>query len=163
MTLDQAIAFAVILGTIGLLIWDRVRYDLVALLALLASVVCGIVPAAEAFRGFSSDIVVIVGSALVVSAAIGRSGLIETLMKPFVPKMTTSGMQVAVLASAVTGLSAFVKNIGALAIFIPIALQVARRTEKPPSRVLMPLAFGSLLGGLVPDRDLTQHHCLADA
>ena len=47
MTLDQALAFAIILGTIGLLIWDRVRYDLVALLALLASVVCGIVPATE--------------------------------------------------------------------------------------------------------------------
>ena len=149
MTLDQAMAFAVILGTIALLIWDRVRYDLVALLALLASVACGIVPAAQAFRGFSSDIVIIIGSALVVSAAIGRSGLVETLMKPFVPKMTTSGMQVAVLASAVTALSAFIKNIGAVAIFIPIALQVARKTEKPPSRVLMPLAFGSLLGGLI--------------
>ena len=58
-------------------------------------------------------------------------------------------MQVAVLASAVTALSAFIKNIGALAIFIPIAMQVARRTEKPVSRVLMPLAFGSLLGGLI--------------
>ena len=149
MTLDQALAFATILGTIGLLIWDRVRYDLVALLALLTSIACGIVPPAEAFRGFSDDIVIIVGSALVLSAAISRSGLVETLMKPFIPRMTTSGMQVAVLASAVTALSAFVKNIGALAIFIPIALQVARRTEKPPSRVLMPLAFGSLLGGLI--------------
>jgi len=149
MTLDQALAFAIILGTMGLLVWDRLRYDLVALLALLASVACGIVPATEAFRGFSNDIVIIVGSALVVSAAIGRSGLVETLMKPFVPRMMTSAMQVAVLASAVTALSAFMKNIGALAIFIPIALQVARRTKKPPSRVLMPLAFGSLLGGLI--------------
>jgi di/tricarboxylate transporter len=149
MTLDQALAFAIILGTIGLMIWDRVRYDLVALLGLLASIACGIVPPAEAFRGFSDDIVIIVGSALVLSAAISRSGLVETLMKPFIPRMTTSGMQVTVLASAVTALSAFIKNIGALAIFIPIALQVARRTEKPPSRVLMPLAFGSLLGGLI--------------
>jgi di/tricarboxylate transporter len=149
MTLDQALAFAIILGTIGLLIWGRFRYDLVALSALLAAVACGIVPAAQAFRGFSSDIVIIIGSALVVSAAIGRSGLIEILMKPFMPRMTTSGMQVTVLASAVTALSAFIKNIGAVAIFIPIALQVARRTEKPASRVLMPLAFGSLLGGLI--------------
>jgi di/tricarboxylate transporter len=85
----------------------------------------------------------------VVSAAISRSGLVESLMKPLVPRMRTSAMQVAVLASAVTALSAFVKNIGALAIFIPIALQVARRTEKPASRLLMPLAFGSLLGGLI--------------
>jgi di/tricarboxylate transporter len=149
MTFDQALAFAIIIGTIGLLIWDGIRYDLVALLALLASIGCGIVPPAEAFRGFSDDIVIIIGSALVLSAAISRSGLVEALMKPFIPRMTTSGMQVAVLASAVTALSAFVKNIGALAIFIPIALQVARRTEKPASRVLMPLAFGSLLGGLI--------------
>ena len=70
-------------------------------------------------------------------------------MKPLVPRMRTSFMQVAVLGSAVTALSAFIKNIGALAIFIPIAMQVARRTEKPASRVLMPLAFGSLLGGLI--------------
>jgi di/tricarboxylate transporter len=149
MTLDQAFAFAIILGTIGVLIWGRIRYDLVALLALLASIACGIVPPAEAFRGFSDDIVIIVGSVLVVSAAISRSGLVENLMKPLVPRMRTSAMQVAVLASAVTALSAFVKNIGALAIFIPIALQVSRRTEKPASRLLMPLSFGSLLGGLI--------------
>jgi hypothetical protein len=149
MTLDQGFAFAIILGTIGLLIWDRIRYDLVALIALLAAIACGIVTPNDAFRGFSDDIVIIVGSALVVSAAIGRSGLVETLMKPLVPRMQTSVFQVAVLGSAVTALSAFIKNIGALAIFIPIALQVARRTEKPASRVLMPLAFGSLLGGLI--------------
>src|SRR5687768_10107560 len=134
MTLDQEFAFAIILGTIGLLIWDRIRYDLIALVALLASVASGIVGPDEAFRGFSDDIVIIVGSALVVSAAIGRSGLVETLMKPLVPRMGTSYMQVAVLGSAVTALSVFIKNIGALAIFIPIALQVARRTQKPPSR-----------------------------
>jgi di/tricarboxylate transporter len=133
MTLDQALAFAIILGTIGLPIWDRIRYDLVALLALLASIAGGIVKPDDAFRGFSDDIVIIVGSALVVSAAIGRSGLVETLMKPLVPRMRTSFMQVAVLGSAVTALSAFIKNIGALAIFIPIAMQVARRTEKPAS------------------------------
>jgi Citrate transporter len=149
MTVDQALAFAIILGTIGLLIWDRIRYDLVALLALTASIGCGIVEPQHAFRGFSDDIVIIVGSALVVSAAIGRSGLVEALMTPLVPRMRTSAMQVAVLTSAVTALSAFIKNVGALAIFIPIAVQVARRTEKPASRVLMPLAFGSLLGGLI--------------
>jgi di/tricarboxylate transporter len=149
MTLDQAFAFAIILGTMGLLIWGRIRYDLVALLALLISIASGIVKPEEAFRGFSDNIVIIVGSALVVSAAIGRSGLVEGLMKPLVPRMRTSVIQVAVLASAVTALSAFIKNIGALAIFIPIALQVTRRTEKPASRVLMPLAFGSLLGGLI--------------
>jgi di/tricarboxylate transporter len=106
MTLEQGFAFAIVLGTIGLLIWGRIRYDLVALLALLAAIACGIVTPKDAFRGFSDDIVIIVGSALVVSAAIGRSGLVETLMKPLVPRMQTSVMQVAVLGSAVTALSA---------------------------------------------------------
>ena len=78
MTLDQAFAFAIILGTIGLLIWDRVRYDLVALLALLASIACGIVKPNEAFRGFSDDIVIIVGSALVVSARSAGRGWLRT-------------------------------------------------------------------------------------
>jgi di/tricarboxylate transporter len=148
MTLDQALAFAIILGTVALLIWDRIRYDLVALLALLASIACGIVTPDDAFRGFSDDIVIIVGSALVVSAAIGL-GLGRDPDEAARAADADSVMQVAVLASAVTALSAFIKNVGALAIFVPIALQVARRTEKPASRVMMPLAFGSLLGGLI--------------
>src|SRR5690606_34886592 len=75
MTPDQALAFAIVIGMIGLLIWDRIRYDLVALAALLAAIAGGIVPPQNAFRGFGDDIVIIVGSALVVSAAVGRSGI----------------------------------------------------------------------------------------
>ena len=70
-------------------------------------------------------------------------------MAPLTPYMKTTGSQIAVLVSTVAVLSAFMKNIGALAIFIPIAVQIARRSERPASRVLMPLAFGSLLGGLM--------------
>jgi di/tricarboxylate transporter len=148
MTFSQAAAFTIIIGVMGMLIWDRLRYDLVALAALLTAIACGIVPPDKAFTGFSDDIVIIVGSALVVSAAIGRSGVIESLMRPLVPKMKTTPMQIAILVSIVTTLSAFMKNIGALAIFMPIALQIARRTGKPASRLLMPLSFGSLLGGV---------------
>ena len=76
MTFDQALAFAVVIAMMALFAWGRLRYDLVALLALLASVAVGIVPPAKAFQGFSNDIVIIVASALVVSAAVGRSGVI---------------------------------------------------------------------------------------
>ena len=148
MSTDQGLAFAVIAGTMALLIWGRLRYDLVALAALLAAVACGIVPFDEAFRGFSDDIVVIVGSALVVSAAISRSGVIERLIRPLGRYLARPSLQVPFLVTAVTSLSAFVKNMGALAIFLPIAMQIGRRTQTPPSRLLMPLAFGSLLGGL---------------
>ncbi|NLD70939.1 MAG: SLC13 family permease, partial [Limnobacter sp.] len=75
MTLDQAFAFAIVAVMMALFVWGRIRYDLVALLALLASVIAGIVPADEAFDGFGSDIVIIVASALIVSAAVARSGV----------------------------------------------------------------------------------------
>jgi di/tricarboxylate transporter len=149
MTFDQSLAFAIIGVTIALFVWDRVRYDVVAALALLAGVACGIVPADQAFVGFSDQIVIIVASALVVSAAIGRSGVVEAVIAPLAPHMTTTGRQIVVLVSTVAVLSAFMKNIAALAIFIPIAIQIARRNDVPPSRLLMPMSFGSLLGGLM--------------
>lgn len=148
MTFAQSAAFAVVIGMVILFVWGRIRYDLVALGALLAGLALGIVPMEHAFHGFGDPIVIIVGSALVVSTAISRSGLVETLMRPLAPKLRTSAMQVGILGGLVTVLSAFMKNIGALAIFIPVAVQVARRTGKPRSRVLMPMAFGSLLGGV---------------
>lgn len=149
MTLPQILAFTIIGAVVALLIWDRLRYDLVGMLALVAAMVVGIVEPADAFRGFSDDIVIIVGSALVVSAGVGRSGVVETLMRPLSSRLRTPWSQVGVLAACVTVLSAIVKNIGALAIFMPIALQTARRTGTPASRLLMPMAFGSLLGGLI--------------
>jgi di/tricarboxylate transporter len=149
MSFDQAAAFAVILGMVGLFVWGRIRYDLVAVLALSAAIVCGIVPAEAAFKGFGSDIVIIVASALVVSAAISRSGAVEIMMRPLAPRLRTTGIQIGVLAGLVAVLSAFMKNIGALAIFIPAAVQISRRSGKPASRLLMPLSFASLLGGLM--------------
>lgn len=149
MTLDQALAFAIIAVTIVLFVWGRLPYDLVALAALLASVVVGIVPADRAFDGFSDDIVIIVGSALLISAAVSRSGVVETAMRPLLPYLRTARTQVPVLVGAVTFLSVFTKNVGALAIFMPVALQLARKTGTSPSSLLMPMAFGSLIGGLV--------------
>ncbi len=149
MTFDQALAFGIVGVTIALFIWGRLPYDLVALLSLLAGVVAGLIPAKEAFSGFSDDVVVIVGSALLVSAAVAKSGVVETAMRPLVPRLRGAATQVPVLAGAVMVLSAFVKNIGALALFMPVAFQLARRTGTSPSVLLMPMAFASLVGGLV--------------
>jgi di/tricarboxylate transporter len=121
----------------------------VAGLGLVAATATGIVPMDEAFRGFSDDVVIIVGSALVVSAAVARSGVPERLMRPLEPFLTSSERQIAVLVAVVAVLSAFMKNIGALAIVMPVAFQLSRRHNQPPSRVLMPLSFGALLGGLI--------------
>ncbi|HEY0837805.1 MAG TPA: SLC13 family permease [Azospirillum sp.] len=149
MTTDQIVAFSLVGAVIALLVWDRLRYDLVGMLALVAGLVAGIIPTREAFTGFSDDIVVIVGSALVVSAAVGRSGVVETAMRPLAPLMRVPWTQVAVLTGAVTLLSAVMKNVGALAVFMPIAIQIARRTGTPVSYLLMPMAFGALMGGLM--------------
>ncbi|TIS62893.1 SLC13 family permease [Mesorhizobium sp.] len=149
MTTPQILSFAVILVMMAALVWGRYRYDLVAAAALLLGLAVGIVPFDEAFSGFSDDIVVIVGSALLVSAGIARSGIMEIAIKRFVPNLSGVRSQLALLVIVVTILSAFVKNIGALAIMIPIAFQFARRSSVSPSIFLMPMAFGSLLGGLM--------------
>ena len=149
MTLPQATSFAIILCTVGLFVWGRIPYDLVALMALLAGVATGIVPVRHAFDGFSEDIIVIIATALIISVAIARSGVIETFMRPLLPRLTTERSQVIVLAGAVAFLSMFCKNVGALAIFMPVAMQLSRRTGTSPAALLMPMSFASLLGGLV--------------
>jgi len=149
MTHPQMLSFAIIAGMMALFVWGRFRYDLVAALSLLAAVLVGIVPADKAFSGFSDDIVIIVASALLVSAAVAKSGVLEAALNRVAPYLNSEQAQVFVLVTAVTVLSAFVKNIGALAMMIPVAFQIARRTNTLPSSFLMPMAFGSLLGGIV--------------
>ncbi|ARQ00861.1 SLC13 family permease [Pseudorhodoplanes sinuspersici] len=149
MTTPQIFAFAILAAMMGLFVWGRLRYDIVAVLALLACLFTGIVPYDKAFSGFSDDIVIIVASALIVSAAVARSGMIEAAVRPIAPWLTTPTIQIFVLTAVVAALSGFVKNIGALAMMMPVAFQLARRTGTPASAMLMPMAFGSLLGGIV--------------
>lgn len=149
MTTPQILSVAVIALMMGAFLWGRLRYDLVAVVALLLAIAVGVVPFKEAFTGFSDDIVIIVGSALLVSAGISRSGIMEYAIQRYAPGAKSVPVQLAILVGVVTLLSAFVKNIGALAIMIPIAIQFARQSGVSPSRFLMPMAFGSLLGGLM--------------
>ncbi|TLU73878.1 SLC13 family permease [Lichenicoccus roseus] len=149
MTIDEALAFGILACTVGMFVWGRLAYDLIALLALIAGIVAGIIPMKTAFDGFSDDVVVIIIGALVVSAAIARSGVVESLMNPFLPRLRTLQAQVPAMVGAVGLLSMFCKNVGALAIFMPTALQLSRRGKRYPGPLLMPMSFASLLGGLV--------------
>lgn len=149
MTTQQILAFSVIAMMMGVFIWDRFRYDVVACCALVLSVAVGIVPPDKAFSGFSDDIVVTVGSALIVSAGVARSGVVDMAIKRFFPNLHTLHSQLALLMIAVALLSAFIKNIGALAIMMPLAFQFARRSGVSPSKYLMPMSFAALLGGLM--------------
>lgn len=145
----QALAFAMIAAAIGLFAWGRFRYDVISLTCLVVAVALGDVPAKDAFSGFTSDVVVIIASALVVSAAVSRSGIIESVLRPVLPRLRTANTQVPALAGATALLSMPTKNVGALAILMPVALRVARQTGTSPSSLLMPMSFMALLGGLV--------------
>ena len=149
MTLPQILSCSLVAAMMAAFVWGKLRYDVIALLALLAGVALGVVPAKEAFKGFSDDIVIIVASALIVSAAVARSGLVETALARISPALRTTQAQVAVLVFVVAAMSAIIKNIGALAMMLPIAYQLARKDGKSPSVFLMPMAFASLLGGIV--------------
>ncbi len=148
MTLQQALSFGLVGLTVIVFIWGRWRYDLVALGALAVGIVIGVIPVKSAFDGVSNDIVIIIASALVLSAAVARSGLVDTILAPLVPRLTSEKSQVPVFSAAVALLSMVSKNVGALALMMPTALQIAKRTGVPASRVLMPMSFASLVGGL---------------
>ena len=149
MPLNQIEAFAIVGAMLVLFVWDRVRYDLVAALALLAAMLTGIVPAAKAFDGFSNQVIIIIASVLVVSRAIARSGIIDAVLRRWMHRITSPSAQVGILSACTTFLSAFMKNVGTLGIFIPIAIQTAGHSKRSASIYLMPLAFGSLIGGTI--------------
>ena len=148
MTLDQGLIFAILVASMGLFIWGRWRHDVVALGALLACVIAGLVPEREAFVGFGHPAVITVACVLVLSHGLQSSGAVNRLAQRLLPG--NAGMLVSIAALTGLGalLSAFMNNVGALALLMPIALQIAARLELPPGRVLMPLAFGTILGGM---------------
>jgi di/tricarboxylate transporter len=149
LTLPQIEALAIVAGMLVLFVSDRLRYDLVAALALSMAVLTGVVPAKKAFEGFSSSVIIIIASVLVISRAVAVSGIVDGAMRRVLRTLDSTTLQVAALTAAVSFLSAFVKNVGALGVFMPVAIQAAERRNRPVSRYLMPLAFGSLVGGTI--------------
>jgi di/tricarboxylate transporter len=149
MTLPQILSIATLAGMMALFVWGKFRYDVVAIIALLVSLALGIVTPEKAFTGFSDDLVIIVGSALVLSAAMQRSGVIETGLALVSQHVKRVRSQLVVLTATVGFASALVKNVGALAMLMPAAFQMARKNDASPSVFLMPMSFASLLGGLM--------------
>ncbi len=148
MTTPQSIIIFILLVTIGMFLWGRWRHDTIALAALLACVLGGVIDPAIAFNGFGHPAVVTVACVLVLSSGLQRSGAVDVLARFAMPK--NSGLRVSMAALVGIGalLSGFMNNVGALALLMPVALQVANRFEIPPGRILMPLAFGTILGGM---------------
>lgn len=135
-------------ATLALFVWGRVRYDVVALAALLTCVLLGLVPPADAFAGFGHPAVITVAAVLVLSAGLQSSGAIDALARRALPRKSGPVLAIVALTAVGASLSAFVNNVGAMAMLMPLALQVAAKNELPPGRVLMPLSFGTILGGM---------------
>jgi di/tricarboxylate transporter len=148
MTWQQGALLAVLAGTLAVFVWDRWRYDVVALASLMACVLLGLIGPDAAFAGFSNPAVITVVAVLVISRALGRTGAIDALAGRLID---AGGSQLGHLAAfCVLGasLSAFMNNVGALALLLPVALSTARRHGYAPGLLLMPLSFATLLGGM---------------
>ena len=145
----QIVVFITLIITLGLFIWGKIRYDFVSLLALFSIAVFGIIPPEKVFSGFGHTAVITVAAVMIISKGLQNSGLIDLLARSISKLGKNFTLQIMVLCSVTATASAFINNVGALAIMMPVAIQLSKKNSYPPSYILMPLAFSSLLGGMI--------------
>jgi len=149
MTVDQITTLSLLAVVVALFVWGRWRVDAVAMLALMASVLLGLVPAPDAFAGFGHPAVITVAAVLALSTALARSGVVDLIAQWIERFAATRLTQLTALSTLGGAMSGFMNNVGALALLMPVAISMARRTGYSASLVLMPLSFATILGGLV--------------
>ncbi|WP_375280416.1 SLC13 family permease [Pseudooctadecabacter sp.] len=149
MTQDQIILFTLFGLVFAMLLWGRFRYDIVAFGALLVGVVLGVVPTEDAFSGFGHPATIIVALVLVVSAGLVRSGAVYLITRTLVDAARALGGHIAIMGAIGGVLSAFMNNVAALALLMPVDIQTARKAGRSPGLSLMPLSFATILGGMV--------------
>lgn len=142
--------FAVLATAIVLFVSDKVRLDLVALLVVIALVLANIITAKEGLSGFGATVVILIAGLFVVGEGLAQTGVSFAVGDKIV-KIAGKGevKLIALLMVSVALLSAFMSSTGAVAIFVPVAIRLATKSNIPPSRFLMPLAFGALIGGML--------------
>ncbi|NIM43387.1 MAG: SLC13 family permease [Hydrogenophaga sp.] len=148
MTGNQISVLAILGLVVGLFLWGRWRHDLVAVSALLACVLTGLVEPAQAFQGFGHPAVITVACMLIMSRALQTSGAVEVLARRALPDKAGPVLSLAALMGVGALLSGFMNNVGAMALLMPVGIKLAQRLKLPPGQVLMPLAFGTILGGM---------------
>ena len=150
MTIDNILVLGILAVSILLFVSERLRVDVVAMVVLVALVVTGLVTVEEAFSGFASPAVIVVWAVFIVSAGLTRSGVADLIARQVLRLAGHSQLRLVALVMVAVGLmSAFMSNVGAAAILLPAVMSVARTTDIPPSKLLIPLAWASLLGGNV--------------
>lgn len=149
MTMPQILILGILVLTLVLFIWGKWRFDVVSAAALVCTVLLGLINPDEAFSGFGHPATITVALILIISHTLTRSGAIEGLSKFVSDSVSSVSMHVALLCILAAVLSMFMNNVGALALLMPMAINSARRSQHSPAVVLMPIAFASMLGGLV--------------
>ena len=148
LTSDQITLFAIFAAVFGLLLWGRFRYDLVAFSALMVAVVLGAVETEHAFDGFGHSATLIVALVLIVSAGLVRSGAVFLITRTLIDANRAIGAHIAIMGVIGGALSAFMNNVAALALLMPVDIQTARKAGRAPGLTLMPLSFATILGGM---------------
>lgn len=146
--LDAYLLFLILALTLAMFIWGYYRYDTVALMSLLALVILGVIPPGQAFSGFSNPAVITVAAVMAITSAITQTGLVEILLGYLMPLFRLPILHIGIICLIAAFLSAFMNNVGALALMMPLAIQSAINAKISPSKVLMPLSFASVLGGM---------------
>lgn len=145
---NQVIILCILSILLFLFIWGKFRYDIIAVAGLLAAVLAGVIPASKAFEGFGHQATIIVALVLIFVYAISRSGATD-FMEPLIKKSAkNTTLHILTLCLLTGGLSLFINDIAALAIFMPIAISTAKKAKRPVALVLMPISFAALLGGM---------------
>jgi len=148
LTNPQILIFAILAAMMGLFLWGRFRHDVVALAALLACVIAGLVPSEAAFAGFGHPAVITVACVLVLSQGLRNTGAVDWLARSILPRDAGRITTLLALIGLGAALSGFMNNVGAMALLMPIAVQLSGRLDLTPGQILMPLAFGTILGGM---------------
>ncbi len=143
------IVLAILSAAVILFVTERIRSDLVALLVLLSLMLTGLLSSEQALAGFANPVIITIASVLVLSGSLARTGVASAIGRQVLQLSGRSeGRLIAVMMSTVGLLSGIMNDIGVTALMMPVVIDIARRTERPPSKLLIPLAFGSLLGGM---------------
>ena len=148
-TTDQGLLFTVLAVIIGLLVWGRWRYDLVAFCGLIVTAALGLLEAKEAFAGFGHPATVVIALVLIVSRGLSNAGVVDLLTQGVARIAKSLVQHIFFMSGIAAGLSAVMNNVAALALLMPVDLQAAKKAKRSASLTLMPLSFASILGGMV--------------
>ncbi|MGB0683173.1 MAG: SLC13 family permease [Magnetovibrionaceae bacterium] len=147
---DIILVFGILAIAVALFLSGRVRLDLTAIGVILALILTGLLSPAQALSGFGSPLVVLIAGLFVVGEGLYRTGVAGTIGRAISRFSGTGEVRlVALMMPAIALLSAFMSSTGAVAIFIPIVISLAREAGLMPSRLLMPLSIAALIGGML--------------